>query len=448
MKKHIFAAIPLSCIFAISLLIDLKLAVAFLLMASYLTFLTWSEETTIKTYFFIYLVLVGFADKSSFSLSGNQSINLLGILNLMLILIFYFKLLEFRQLKKDLWHKSLIYPIFLFMLYLVLTIPFSISLVTSIRGLTRLLSAFSFYLLAYFTVVNNKNAAEKIFKFINVILISLLIFGLIEYLTQYNIFHRRSIAVPIYQGWQIVGTFNRIRTTFLGAPHYSFIILTLLPLYLNYIMKRRKNRYFYGFVISLLLVNVLLTFTRITWIAVAIQIVVFLFLFKPKKILRFIIPLTIIFVVMSSQIIARVTIVDESAKGRFELFQYALSIFKANPVFGSGIDSFWFLSKHQFGETVAAHGDYMKMFAETGVLGGLGYLIILFIFLTFSAKNFQQNDFAKVSFLTIIGFMIFGITDNSLSYSHIFWALLGIYSGLIVQKKFDRYALALEHNKL
>lgn len=447
MKKHIFVATLLSCIFAISLLIDLKLAVAFLLMASYLTILIRSEEIILKIYFFIYLVLVGFADKSSLSLSGNQSINLLGIFNLMLILIFYFKLLDFRQLKKEFWYKSLLYPIFLFMLYLVLTIPFSISLTTSIRGLTRLLSAFSFYLLAYFTIVNNKNASEKIFKFINVIFVPLLIFGLIEYLTQYNIFHGRSIASPVYQGWQIVGTFNRIRTTFLGAPHYSFIILTLFPLYLNYIMKKSENRNFYGFVLSLMLINVTLTFTRIAWIGIFIQLVIFLFLFRPKKILRFALPLGVMFVAMSGKIISRIAIFDKSASLRYDFFQYALSMFTSHPLFGAGIDAFWFLSEHQFGNTVAAHGDYMKIFAETGIFGGIGYLIILFIFLTFSVKNFKQNDFAKVSFLTIIGFMVFSIIDNGLVYCHIFWALLGIYSGLIVRKKFDEHTLILERNK-
>ena len=32
----------------------------------------------------------------------------------------------------------------------------------------------------------------------------------------------------------------------------------------------------------------------------------------------------------------------------------------------------------RFGNKLAAHGDYMKMFAETGIFGGTGYLIILF----------------------------------------------------------------------
>ncbi|QII12885.1 putative membrane protein [Candidatus Kuenenia stuttgartiensis] len=441
MKKNLFAVVLLSFIFAISLLVHIKLAAAILLMIVYLSIILRSEQSIIKVYFFIYLVLAGFAGESGFSISGNQSINLLGILNLMLILIFYLKLLDFLQLRKECWNKSLIYPIFLFALYLVLTIPFSTSLTASVRDLIRMLSAFSFYLLTYFIIVNNKNAEEGIFKLITAIFIPLLIYGIIEYFTAFNIFQLRSISVPIYEDWHVIGQFKRIRTVFSGAPHYSFVLLMFLPLYLYYFTKRRERVYFYGFILSLFMINVLLTFTRITWGAVAIQIIFFIFLFRPKKILRFVLPLGIIFVTMSSQIIARATTVDGSALGRMDVFLYGFSIFKDHPAFGSGLGTILFSYK------TAAHGDYMKMFAETGIFGGTGYLIILFTNLIFAVKNFKENDFAKVAFLTIIGFMVFSMTDNGLAYSHIFWALLGIYNGLIVRENFCKRPLLLAHNK-
>jgi O-antigen ligase len=143
---------------------------------------------------------------------------------------------------------------------------------------------------------------------------------------------------------------------------------------------------------------------------------------------------------MLSKIITRATTVDESALARIDLFWYGFSIFKAHPVFGSGIETFLFSYK------IAPHGDYMKMLAETGIFGGLGYLIILFTNLCFAVNNFKENDFAKISFLTIIGFMIFSLTDNALSYSHIFWGILGIYNGLIVRENFSRHPLLLAHN--
>ncbi len=194
MKRNIFVVVLLSFIFAYSLLLDFKLAIAILLMIIYLTAILRTDLATIKIYFFIYLVLVGFANESDFSISGNQSINLLGILNIMLIFIFYLKLMEFLQLKKEYWNKNLLYPIFLFMFYLVLTIPFSTNLTASIRGATRILSALSFGLLTYFVIVSNKMAEEKIFKLITAIFVPLVIYGIIEYFTGFNIFHKRSIS--------------------------------------------------------------------------------------------------------------------------------------------------------------------------------------------------------------------------------------------------------------
>lgn len=441
MKNNI-AAVLLSFLFAFSLLFDFKLAVALLLMIIYLTIIIKSLQTTIKIYFFIYLVLMGFAEISSFSLSGNQSINLLGILNLVMILLFYVTLLDFRKVRQEFWDKHLLYPIFLFMLYLVLTLPFSISLTASVRGLIRTLSAFSFYLLTYFIIVNNKGAEERIFKLITVIFTTLLIYGIIEYITGFNIFHNRLISnrvfVDSYDPTHVI-MFDRISTVFLGPPRYSFVLLIFLPLFLYYFVKRREN-YFYGCIVSLFLINVLLTFTRIAWLAVATQIIFFLFLFRPKKILKFALLLGVIFAILSSKIIMRGTI-DDSALGRFELFWYGLSIFKDHPVFGSGIGTF----KDFAG--VAAHGDYMGMFAETGIFGGLCYFGILFTNLIFAVKNFGKNDFAKISFLTIIGFMIFSLTDNALSNSHIFFGILGIYNGLIVRENFSRHPLLLVHTK-
>lgn len=440
-KKNILAAALLSFIFAFSLLINLKLAVGLLLMIIYLSIIIKNAEAIIKTYFFIYLVLAGFANEISISLSGSQSINLLGIINLIMILFFYFKLMDFLQLKKEHWNKSLLYPIFIFMLYLMVTAPLSISLIASIRALMRILSAFCFYLLAYFIIVNSKDAEKKIFKLITAILIPITVYGIIEYFTGFNIFRRSSILYSAYQNYEVVATFRRIKTTFLGGPHYSFVILTFLPLYLYYFIKKRERTYFYGFIISLLLINLILTFTRITWLAVAIQLIFFLILFRPKKMLRFALPLGIFFVFMLSKIITRATTVDGSALERIELFLYGLNMFKAHPVFGSGIGTILDSAG------VAAHGDYIRMFAETGIFGGLGYLILLSTNLTFTVKNFKQNDFAKISFLTIIGFMIFSLTDNGLAYSHIFWALLGIYNGLIVREKFDGHPFQIAHSR-
>ncbi|MGQ3686305.1 MAG: O-antigen ligase family protein [Candidatus Loosdrechtia sp.] len=443
MKKNTFAVAFLSLLLAASLLYDIKLAIGMLLMIAGVILILRSETAFIYVYFIAYLVLSSFANRMSFSLSGNQSINLLGILNISMILFFYFKMRDFLQMKSIHWNKNIIYPVILFSLYLLLTAPFTINLAASIRGLTRILSGFSFYLLTYFVVVKDKNVEKKIFKFITAIFIFLLTYGIVEYVTGFNIFHNRFISNIVYldaYDHEAIQIYNRIRTTFYHPSVYSFALLIFLPLYLYFYVKKKENKYFYGIIVILFLINIFLTFTRITWIAVFSQMLFFLYLFRPKKIMRFVFPLGVIFILMSGQIIARATTVDSSALGRLKLFQFGLDIFKEHPVFGSGLGTYLELAG------IAAHGDYMQMFAETGVFGGFGFLIVLLTMIIFAVKNFKECDFAKVSFLMIIGFMVFGLTDNGLSYSHVFWGLLGICNGIIVRNKLEKHQLELEYN--
>lgn len=439
MKINLIMAVVLSILFATSLLHDIKFAAAIIIMMFYLSVISRSLLACITIYFFIYLVLAGFADKSSISLSGNQNINLLGILNLMLILVVYLKWIDFLQVRKEFWNKLLLYPIIFFSVYLIMIIPFSVSLMSSIRDLIRMISAFSFYLLVYFIIVNSKNAEDKILKFITALLVPLLVYGIVEYITGFNVFYNRSISYDIYGGWHVIGTFKRISTVFRGAPQYSFVILIFLPLYLYHYFKRKEHSNFYGIILCLLFINLILTFTRISWFTAMIQVCVFFLLFKPKRMLRFAIPGGLFFLLMSGRILVRITTVDGSALGRIKMFQYGLSVLKSHLVFGSGLGTI------MESEGTAAHGDYMKMFAETGIFGGVGYLIVLFTIIIFTFKNFQESDFAKIAFITTIGFMIFSMTDNGLAYSHIFWAQLGIYHGMIIRKKFVKHPSSLEY---
>jgi O-antigen ligase len=120
---------------------------------------------------------------------------------------------------------------------------------------------------------------------------------------------------------------------------------------------------------------------------------------------------------------------------------FGLNIFKTYPLFGSGLGTYLILSTPYFGEELATHCDYIRMFAETGIIGGISYLILLYSIVAFTMKNLKKNDFAKISFLTMIGFLIFSLTDNGLAYSHIFWAMIGLYNGLITRDNYHVYCI-------
>lgn len=425
MKRNILIAILLSIIFAFSLLSNYNLTFILMALIFYLVISLKSEEIVIIFYFFFYLSLTTIADNVYIEY-GNQSINILGIFNLTLTLTFLLKFENFFYIKKEYWNKNLIYPMFLFTFCLILTTPFSNYLMSSIRGLNRILSIISFYFLAYYVAINSKTVEKKIFSLIFVIFFILSMCGIVEYITKYNIFTQQSIVYTSYKSYYItLGSFNRVRTAFTHPSFYACIILTFIPIYIYYFVKFKKTLHL--FLLGLLLLNLILTFTRIAWVAVALQITTSLLLFKSKRMLTFILLIIPLVLVMAGPIYQRFAI-DASAMGRLSLIGQAIRMFKANPLYGIG-----FNTTTEF-RNYATHCDYIGIFAETGIFGGTSYLILLFSNLLFTIKNLKKSDFAKVALLTIIGFMVFSITDNGLAYSHIFWGILGIYHGLIVHE--------------
>lgn len=434
-----FVVAVLSIVFAFSLVFQFNLAFAMMAAVIYLVISLKTEQAIIKLFLFIYLFLTGLADKYYFPLYGNEGINFLGIINLMLILTLYLKLWSYLHIKKELLDKNALYPVFIFSIVLISITPFSKDIATTIRGLNRILSAMSFYLLTYFLIVKNKHSEKSLFQFVYTIFIILSTYGIIEYVTNFNILKGISILYPVFKGSDdAIANFRRIRTTFMHPSIYAFYIMTFLPLAIYFLTKNKKKVYLYGFL--LLSLNLILTFTRIAWIAVAIQVMFSLFLFKSKRVFGFCLLLIPICIVLSGQIVSRL-IIDSSVEGRPQLFLFGLSMFKNHPLFGCGLGTYVKLSSSYFGEEIAAHCDYVKMFAETGVLGGISYFILIVSILVFAVKNMKNSDYAKISFLTIIGFVIFSMTDNGLAYSHVFWALIGLYNGLIIKDKYEKGVL-------
>lgn len=321
---------------------------------------------------------------------------------------------------------------FFFVCCVIFTTPFSHDIEISIRELIRVSSAISFYYLAYYVTVHSKNSQENIFRFITFIFFVLSIFGILEYAFSFNIFKQGSAEeiVVLKAGRVVAGSFNRISTTFVHPGYYACAIVVFLPLNIYYLIKNTKKIYWLGFI--LVFINLIFTFIRISWIVAAIQVISAFFLFRSKKLYIIGLLLFPICIVMAAKIIERL-VIDTSVLGRYELSQYGFNLFKSNPVFGIGPGTFLKITESQFGREMNAHNDYMKMFAETGIFGGLSYLILLFTHLVFAVKNLKKNDLAKVTFLTLIGFMIFSVTSNAFSGSYFFWGLLGIYTGLIVR---------------
>lgn len=417
----------LSLLTAGALLLHLNIAVCFLISLLYLVLFVISEEATIKFYFFAYLVLADVAENFYIPL-GNQSINFVGIVNFLVIITLVLKLLT------NAWQRHLIKLIpvksfYFFVFMILLTIPFSQNALLSLRGANRLFSAFSFLFLAYIAGINSKKS-ESILKFVIAIFFIILLYGPVEYITGFNIMKQLNISSYLYQNFEKIGEIKRVSVTFGHPSTFAFAILTFLSVIMYRFINRKSLM---GFIFLLLMLfNLILTFTRISWIAAFLQLGLFLILLKKCSFIRsvsIILPLAIIIFPL---IFKRLTTLDSSVGLRFELLRYGFGLYKSHFIFGIGLENFLEISRLHFGQKIASHGDYMRILAETGLVGGFVYSTIIFLNLKFIMRHLWKNDYAKISLLTWIGFLIFAITDNALSYSHIFWGLQGLlYAGII-----------------
>ena len=144
--------------------------------------------------------------------------------------------------------------------------------------------------------------------------------------------------------------------------------------------------------------------------------------------------------------IGRIAFTEESSNGRFEYWIDALDYFKKNPIIASGLGNWKIASigegiEHISGYTVPyhAHNDFIHVFTETGLLGGLSYLgifacltIYLFILLY---KKYKDKGFLELQyFFLLLPLIVYGI-DAGLNFPvarPLMQSSLAIFSGLIL----------------
>ena len=136
---------------------------------------------------------------------------------------------------------------------------------------------------------------------------------------------------------------------------------------------------------------------------------------------------------------------EQSSNGRFQYWSDAYEQVSDHPILGAGLGN-WKIASISYGKdhikgyTVPyhAHNDFIHIFTEVGILGGIAYLS-LFIILTFflfrllyvQRKEDGKTDFSL--FLIILPFIIYGI-DAGFKFSNstpLMQSSLALYHGTL-----------------
>jgi len=123
---------------------------------------------------------------------------------------------------------------------------------------------------------------------------------------------------------------------------------------------------------------------------------------------------------------------DNSVLWRFGLWIYALRKFPQKPIFGSGQDTF--IHYVAYGEGYAAHHTWIGLLIETGIVGVLGFLILMITVGRALKKKRQEARLSRDPILLGVSAGFVGLLFSSFAgdpfnlpvVSVYFWTLLAL----------------------
>jgi O-antigen ligase len=251
-------------------------------------------------------------------------------------------------------------------------------------------------------------------------------------------------SVILHPSWLVnIGGKTLMRSiAFFPDPHmFAYYLNIILPWPIFLYMKHDRNRWLYGLGAFLILIALLLTFSRgaylglIAW--VAISIFHWLKIDLKRKLVYFlmIIPTLFLAVVLfsnnpvSQRFISIFSSEDNSNQGRLTIWKESLGVIYQKPM-GVGIGNYPIAIKPSadYREPIYSHNLYLDIAAETGILNSLIFIGLLF----FSALSFWRKSKIDRMYwagvLSIIGFFVHSFFDNPLYSIHVLILLLIMFS--------------------
>lgn len=215
-------------------------------------------------------------------------------------------------------------------------------------------------------------------------------------------------------------------------PHPNVLggfIATTLP-YLIYGLLHKKGNYrLFIIVIILALAGLLVTFSRSAWfVGLLTGGVAYYILWKKtftdffvNRVTRYLGPLLLICFFVITLVLFFPSVTDESVVIRQELQQASVSLWQRSPITGTGMGNFlvslpgvYSIRAGNFLQPV--HNIYLLWFAETGLMGVFGILLILLLFRQRLMQMFfhpgtLRSDYVVLLF-PVVGMYLLGFVDH------------------------------------
>lgn len=216
----------------------------------------------------------------------------------------------------------------------------------------------------------------------------------------------------------------------LGYPtaYAAYIVIVMFPLIMFFInTKHKKLKIATGINILLGLISIVLSWSRNGWLALVVGLVVLAVIYNYKFIYAILIGGTFGFIVPFIR--ERLMQLTSSAinGGRIKLWKIAVLMIKEHPVKGVGMGNYVDLVNDYYvkypnlyekgQEGFPTHNSYLKMWAETGIIGMIAFFST---YLVMGIKLFKTNKKYKNNYMgltigvcaSFIAFLFINIFDN------------------------------------
>lgn len=356
----------------------------------------------------------------------NQALNFTSMISILIIFAGFFYLLIN---KTSVFDHPLSRPLITFVVVTFFSIFVSSDIRLSFEEWLKIASIFFVFMIAS-QVIKNK---EDIKQLVGAILLSIV----------------TPTFVAFYQLFAGIGDtktkgFLRIYGTFVHPIMLAYYILLVLTIILVLNMES-KNRHFkfYSYLSFIPLGIIFLnTYARAAWLMLVLVLLLLGTIRYRQLLMAFPVVLIIVFLFFSSSITLRFDDIirpeatvqsgasdANTLETREDTWQKNIPLFLANPILGNGIGA----SYEEIRQ--AAHNDYLRILTETGIIGLMSYLWLLFAAVKSGWRAFKdssdtyRNNLSLVFFVMTVVYMILSIESNILingAFQWTFWTLAAI----------------------
>jgi O-antigen ligase len=362
---------------------------------------------------------------------GILTFDLGGLLNVMTTLmgVVYFLVLWKNPFKG----RSLTWPYLVFWGLFAISLPWAPDFRQGIRFVTRLLAPFVTYLIL--SDLMDRKMARNIIKAMYLSSVIPLTYGLLQLITG--------------QGNLITDGYVRIQSCFNHPAHFSMYLMFMFCLaYATLLDKRAKYPFLLFGYICVLVLLLVATYTRISWLGTVVCFVYLSWVYGRRRyaIMAFVIG-AIALPVLGRDILHRMQAIElfldssdltdrnNSMGWRFYFWTHLIDAWKEQPWFGYGTGSSIVFGKELMGVWTSPHNGYLRVLYETGIVGFLAFLWVIGTMLSQAFRLLRQNLNQEVKLIAhiyvtmILAYLILNLTDNILEYYEVAiynWAILSL----------------------